>query len=270
MPKHAKIPAVRFNLKHHSDKNKEALISLYFHYDGKRLKYSTGEKVLPKYWNTDKQRTLYTKKYPEYVGINTRLNDLENLTIKIFKEYDFGDIELDNFKKELNIGTGKEKLEVEKLPNFEEFVETFLEERCGKVNSKRGSWKIFKTVFNHLKAYGEERGQPLDYKDFTFEFRHKFENWLYLPPREHSTNYAAKVFEITRQFLRESTRRGYNTNKSFEQRGWTIPKAKVQNIVLSFQELETLYRLDARFILIRCLFGSAVFRLHKNKSRTHH
>jgi len=244
MPKHAKIPAVRFNLKHHQDKSKEALISLYFHYSGKRLKYSTGEKVLPKYWNTDKQRTLYTKKYPEYVGINTRLNDLENLTIKIFKEYDFGDIELDNFKKELNIGTGKENLEVEKLPNFEEFVATFLEERSGKVNSKRGTWKIFKTVFNHLKEYGKERGRPLDYKDFTFEFRHKFENWLYLPPREHSTNYAAKVFEITRQFLREAARRGYNTNKTFEQRGWTIPKAKVQNIVLSFQELETLYRLD--------------------------
>jgi len=244
MPRQAKVPPVRFNLKDGKDGKTETLIYLVFRYDKKRLKYSTGEKVLPSYWNHDRQRATYTKKHPEYVGLNARLNDLENLTVDIFKEHDFGKLELATFKQELNIRTGKETREEDKIPTFEEFVETFLEERSGKVNSKRGTWKIFKTVFNHLKEYGKERGRPLDYKDFTFEFRHKFENWLYLPPREHSTNYAAKVFEITRQFLREAARRGYNDNKTFEQRGWTIPKAKVQNIVLSFQELETLYQLD--------------------------
>ncbi len=244
MPRQAKVPPVRFNLKDSKERKTETLIYLVFRYEKKRLKYSTGEKVLPSFWNHDRQRANYTKKHPEYSSLNSRLNNLEELTKDIFKEHDFGKIELATFKQELNIRSGKETREEVKIPTFEEFVATFLEERSGKVNSKRGTWKIFKTVFNHLKEYGIERGRPLDYQDFTFEFRHKFENWLYLPPREHSTNYAAKVFEITRQFLREAARRGYNTNKTFEQRGWTIPKAKVQNIVLSFQELEVLYQLD--------------------------
>ncbi len=244
MPRQPKIPAVRFNLKDKADKTKETLIYAYFHYNGKRLKYSTGEKVLSPYWDKEKQRAKYTKKHSEYSVLNSRLNELEEHIKDIFEEYNFGQLDIDTFKKQLNIKTGKVVPDEEGIPVFTDFVDQFIEERSGKVNAKRGTWKIYKTVFTHLKEYGKAKKKDLNYEDFTFEFRHDFENWLYLKPREHSTNYVSKIFEVLRQFLHEATRRGYNTNMTFIQRGWSISKEKVQNIILSFSELEILYDLD--------------------------
>src|SRR4030043_623117 len=56
----------------------ETLIYLFLSYNNKRLKYSTGEKVNPDYWNFENQRAKETKKFPEYPEFNARLKSLES------------------------------------------------------------------------------------------------------------------------------------------------------------------------------------------------
>ncbi len=51
MPKSTKIPNVKFNLKSKDPEDQETLIYAFFRYKRGRLKYSTGEKVIPKYWD---------------------------------------------------------------------------------------------------------------------------------------------------------------------------------------------------------------------------
>lgn len=243
MPRQPKIPRVNFNLKHSQDQSKETMINVLFHYRGQRLKFSTREKILPTYWDKKRQRASYTKKHPEYSEINERLNELENIVIKVFKASEFGKIDVTEFKRRIKIELGEIEQQDSFIP-FMNFVEQLLEERGSKVNAKKSTEKKLYTIFNHLKEYSKETKKQLTYDDFTFEFKSKFENWLYQSPREHSTNYAAKVFTIIRQFLHEATRRGYNTNMTFMQKGWSIKKEKTQNVILSFDELDKLYQLD--------------------------
>lgn len=240
MPK-VRHHAVKFNTA--PTKDNQIYINLIFRYSGNRLKYSTGIKLDAKFW--DSKKSLPTIRYPLYSEVKDQLGELEKATLAIHKENPV--ISLKDFRLQLDYATGKQtRPEDEKkdIPTFIEFMDIFIEERKNKPNSKRGTWKIFRTASNHLKKYATENGTPLDYDDITTEFRHDFEAWLYKEPRKHSTNYAAKMIQILVQFLHEATQRKYNTNTTFTNKGWSIKKEKVQHITLSFDELQKLYDLD--------------------------
>src|SRR5436190_15171941 len=51
------------------------LIYLFFRFNKQKLKYSTGQKIKPKYWNVEKQRAKQVKSFA-YESLN---NTLENL-----------------------------------------------------------------------------------------------------------------------------------------------------------------------------------------------
>src|ERR1035438_1253957 len=67
--------------------DKQTLIYLMFRYKGKTLKYSTGESINPKYWNSNSQRAKETSKFPEYPDLNHFLNKLGERTLNIFRNY---------------------------------------------------------------------------------------------------------------------------------------------------------------------------------------
>ena len=251
MPKYA-TPQPRIHLKKRKGEN-TGYLTLSLRFNKKQLTYSLTNYLIRKkapstieerYWDSKSGQTIYGKKHgQDYINVNECLKAVKKLTSNLFLTNP--DITHKELKLELDYFSGEKERPGEKgKPNFIPFVDDFLKERIDKVNAKRGTWKILKTVSNHLKQYGQEKGKELNYVDFTFEFRHDFENWLYLPPREHSTNYAAKILDVVRQFLNEATRRGYNSNASFQQRGWSIKKEKVQKTILTFEELEILFDLE--------------------------
>lgn len=248
MPKSSKIPAVRFNLKSHDSKiqDSEVLIILVFRYLRKRLVWSTGEKVKPRYWNSG--RAKYTNRHPEYSELNSRLNELEELTKNIFKENGFGKISIQDFKQELAYRSGKQERPIDsskQIPSFFEFIEDYISKRNQEPNAKINTLKKFPTAFNHLKTYATEKGIKLDYDDIDWNFKKDFSNWLYSPPRNHSINTAAKTFKIVKQFLREAYRLGYHKNDIVNDKGFGIKQVKAKNKVrLSFEELDKLRNLD--------------------------
>ena len=65
------MPNAKFVLKEPSAKE-ETLIYLFYNYANQRLKYSTGEKINPKFWNSTKQRVKETSQFPEYPEFNQR------------------------------------------------------------------------------------------------------------------------------------------------------------------------------------------------------
>ena len=73
MPKELRVPNVRFNLKSHDaekDKSKKILIILVFRYKGKKLVYSTGEKVVSKYWDKKAGKAKNIKNhYEEHLSL---------------------------------------------------------------------------------------------------------------------------------------------------------------------------------------------------------
>ncbi len=213
-----------------------------------RLVYSTGEKVQPRYWKKKAYKAIVPKNHKEYSKMNDRLSDLAKLAKAIYEDYDYGEISVSDFKDELDYRSERKKRPVPEVEEthkpFMRFIDDYIEERINKENSKRGTWKMFRTTANHLKKYAKDKGKVLDYEDFDYNFLNDFENWLYKAPRRHSTNYASKVLSVVRQFLHAATRAGYNQNMTFSQRGYSIDKIKIRKEVLSFDELRTLYDLD--------------------------
>ncbi len=147
MPKETKIPKVRFNLKSHdpnTQANEEILIILVYRYNGNRILYSTGEKVISKYWDKNKQRAKSVKGYyQEYRELNERLKYYEELVTEIYVENDFGDISLDKFKKLIANGNRKRKPKVKGKPTLFQFIEQFIEERKARGSSNKKRWDKF-------------------------------------------------------------------------------------------------------------------------------
>ena len=76
---------VKFILKEPSSKN-DTLIYLFYNYQYKRFKYSTGEKINPKFWNERNQRAKESKKFPEYPEFNARLDKFQNCLNNAFRK----------------------------------------------------------------------------------------------------------------------------------------------------------------------------------------
>lgn len=241
MPKVNGIPKVRFNL---LDRKAElTYLFAFFHYQGgQRLKYSTGEKVRPAYWDDKTYRLKLNRKHPEHSDINLRLNNLELTITQVYRDFNNGDISPDDFRKELDYRLGyahRPESKEAKAPALLDFIQTFIDEK--KVQP-RGTWKILQTVFSLLKSYAEERTGGMNYENIDFAFFSDFKAWLFAPPRLHSANYASKVVSVLRQFMRDAQRRGYHSKTDYQ--GFSIKKVKTTKIAMSFDELEHLYSLD--------------------------
>lgn len=239
MPK-VKVPQVRFTLFSTKEPKRPTYITLYFHYQGQRLKYYTGEKVSPEAWDFARQRAKTGAKHPEGMDINSTLADLEKHTNAIFRENNFGHITPTDFAAEIDRRMGFAATDKKtKPPTLFDFILTYLEEKKGGLPATR---RKLQSVFHHLKQYAQERARNLDYNGIDHAFFSDFKRWLFEEPRHHSTNHAAKVVSVLKQFMREAQRRGYHSKTDYQ--NFSIKKEKTTKFALTFEELETLYRLD--------------------------
>jgi integrase len=205
MPR-VRFPQVRFTLYSTKDVLRKTYIYAYFHYKGKRLRYVTGERVCPDGWDFERQRAKVSRKYLDGPDINDRLNRLESLIIKIFRDSNFGDIEPAEFSKQLDILMGfsapeKKKDKERRVPTLMEFIDEYLQDAKTNKPDGRNSWKIIPLLQNQLKAYSADKGRELDFKDMNPRFFDTFKAWLYAPPRNYRINYVTKLFRVLRTIL---------------------------------------------------------------------
>ena len=242
MPKVKGTPAVRYILQSTKEPKVPSYVFLYFYYKGRRLKYSTGEKVCPEAWA--KGRAIPNRKYPEYSDVNLRLNRLAELTINIYRERD-GQIDPEEFRRELDFRMGyavRPESVKETVPTLLQFIETALQERAKQPNVNRATLVSVTRLQKHLTAYSTEKGKTFSFEEITQAFFYDFKAWLFASPRNLQTNYVHKLFSILKMFMRDAKRRGYHSSDAFE--GFKVGKEKTTKIALSFDELEALYQLD--------------------------
>lgn len=237
----AKSP--RFNLKEPKSSS-PTLIYLFFSYNSKRLKYSTGQSILPKFWNESKQRAKESSQFPQYPELNTFLNNLEHETLNIYRSYlNKNKIpSLNEMRKELDVSMNR-KQPFSNTSLFE-FIGHLINERSKMPKYSKNSIKVYKNTFNHLQNYSEVKRRKLEFEDIDLDFFADFQNYLYSPPNLFSQNHANKIIATFKTFLNEATERGYNKNMAYKSRSFTIPKNQVENIYLTIDELNTLYHLD--------------------------
>lgn len=243
MPKVVGVPTPRFNA---DIKKGKAYISLIFRYRGHFLKITTCQIVKASLWDAKAQRVKMDRTdTTAHVLANDVLKRMAAAAADIYRENNFGQIEPEAFRHELvyrmDWAPRPEEQPEPAAPGLFDFIEnTMLPEKRAQ---PRGTWKILQTVFFLLRQYAtDRRGGRLDYDDIDFSFFADFKAWLYAAPRSHSINYAAKVVDVLKQFMRDAQRRHYHTKTDYQ--SFSIKKVKTTKVALSFDELEALYSLD--------------------------
>lgn len=234
-----KIPNVRFN-----PDGKKAIIFAVFRYkksptDEKavRLKWSTGETAEPKYWNKKTQRMKNVRGKPEYQDLNDRLNRIASVIRSTYKENNYGEISLEDFKAQIEIRMGL-KQEDDRPQDFMSFVSDYNQRRREEPNLKRGTWKNWFSWEKHLSDFFQDTGYSREFYDIDFNFLEAYTSYLF-NEKDHSINYVAKQVSTIRQWMHDAWRKDLHNNRRYE--AFSVSKTDTNRVALYDDELEILY-----------------------------
>ena len=217
----------------------ETPIYLFLSYNNKRLKYSTGEKIDPVFWDSENQKVKSTKKFPEHPEFNGRLIFLRT------KAYDA-------YRKVLNDGfeptNALIKKELDKTARFVDskkvdlfsFIKQYIEE--SKSIKANGTIKAYNTTKTRLEDYCKSKNKTLQFEDIDLEFYNSFVG--YLTEEDYSQNTIGKHIKILKTFLNEATERGINKTVDFKKRKFKRLTEDTDKIYLNVKELEAIYKLN--------------------------
>lgn len=231
----------KFILKEPNTKT-ESLIYMVYNYQYKRFKYSTGEKVNPKFWNVRTQRAKESKQFPEYPEFNTRLNTLENGINNVFRRLLNDGIQPNNIllKKHLKAELSGTILQPKQKTLFE-WIDEFIEE--SKLNKQKSTITVYKTVSKYLKEYATAKNKNIDFESITLEFYNSYMAYLTFDSNL-SSNTVGKHIKTLKTFLNEATERGYNTNLEFKKKKFKVTREESDTIYLSINELKVMEKID--------------------------
>jgi integrase len=216
----------------------ETLIYLFLSYNNKRLKYSTGEKIDPVYWDSENQKVKGTKKFPEYPEFNSRLNSIRSKANDAYRKVLNDGLEPTNLliKKELDKTI---RFEVSQKVDLFSFISKYIEE--SKALKASGTIKAYNTTQTKLKDYCTSEKKNISFEDIDLEFYNSFIS--YLTKEDYSQNTIGKHIKVLKTFLNEATERGINKNVDFKKRKFKRPTEDTDKIYLNVDELEAIYKL---------------------------
>ena len=232
---------VKFILKEPSSKN-DTLIYLIFNYQYKRFKYSTGEKINPKFWNLKNQRAKESKNFKQYPEFNARLDSFETGLNNSFRRLLNDGIQPTNelLKKELEFELDDKIVKRRKI-TFLEFIEEFIEQS---ENVKRKSTiTVYKTTLKHLRNFSKESNKSINFDSINLSFYNSFMKYLSVE-LEMSNNTVGKYIKTIKTFLNEATEKGVNDNLDFRRKKFKTLTEETDKVYLSISELEKIEKLD--------------------------
>lgn len=215
---------------------------LVYGYQYKRFKYSTGEKIDPKFWNKKSQRAKESRQFPQYPEFNARLDVLESGINTAFRKLLNDGVQPTNeaLKKAFLHAIGENILKPEKKTLIK-FIEDYIKE-CEALK-REATVKAYRTTLRHLKEYAQSINKTLDFDSITLEFYSQYTGYL-THERNLSLNTIGKHIKILKIFLNEATDRGLNQNMDFKKRKFKARKEDSDSIYLTVEELKKMESID--------------------------
>jgi integrase len=231
------MASATFVLKEPTSKE-ETLVYMLFRFNNKRLKFSTGEKILPKYWNPEKQRAKETKQFSDFAEFNARLNNCESSIKTVYRRLINDKIAptTANLKDELL----KELLQEEQQESITLFK--FIDELIKNTSKRPNTVKNYKQALARLTDYRTARKRKLDFEDINLDFYYDFTK--YLQSKKYSINSIAGFIRNIKVFMNEATDRGINKNLEYLNKRFKVVEEHADTIYLTQDELKKLYELD--------------------------
>jgi integrase len=248
-------PEVNFYLKP-IDKEGKSLIFLNFKYNKKRLFFSFGERIKPKDWNENKQRSKQTIITND--GEHTLNNLLENLK-KICEESYLSEKAKGGFpptevlQKHLqNFLNQNATEENQGKPTLYKLIGRFID---GEIkfkgrNKSPGTIQTYKSTLKHLQEFEKKEKYKIDFDSITLDFYYLFVDYLSKVTKKgtkekmHGINNIGKQVKNIKVFMNEAVELGYTTNLQFKNKKFITPSEEGEGVYLTDKEIENLYKFD--------------------------
>lgn len=219
--------------------DKATPINMLFNFDGVRLKYATGEKILPKNWSSTKQRA---KNFKQSVELNNRLDIIETEIQNVYRraKNDLSKvITPELLREELNNVLYKNRLSQKKL-----LVDWMKEEiELLKADRKPNSIKKYVTLVNHLINFSTEYNTKLFFESITFDFYDDFREYIQ-GELGLVNNTFGKLIRTLKTFLNIASEKGLNTTTHYRSKLFKATYEEVNHIYLDEQELKKVIDLE--------------------------
>ncbi|WP_396636316.1 tyrosine-type recombinase/integrase [Maribacter sp. R77961] len=242
---------VRFLLKNPSSLKETSILFSYSYGRANRLKLSTGFKILPKYWDSNKQKIRAVSHIANREMVNSRLLEFESLFLKgitnlngNYKQYD------KDVLKELfyNIINNKESKDATKNIEFLQFADEFVKQREEQLRmTSMGSLSLitiraYKQTIKKIREYSKAYGRKVIFKTIDLEFYYSFVN--YLEEKDMSLNTIGKHIKNIIALMNRATEEGVNTNLTYKHREFRRVSENTSAIYLTADEINRIENLD--------------------------
>lgn len=254
---------VRFVLKNPKAKSSTAIYMIYawgykgINNEGREayipLKYATRKSIDPDKWDKDEQRA--DDKYPYAANINNELDIIKVKADKIYIDLKDKGLTPELFRTELDIALGR--VEANTVPKVKkQFIDTYIDRYIKDIESgvrrtfndatrrfSPGTIRNFKAFRTKFKEYEAASGKQYTFDDINMKFYRHFVAWLGM---SHTINSTGKTIKQLKMIMQAAFDDDVHKNLDFKKKGFKVVSELVNTIYLNEQEIEKLYKYDAK------------------------
>lgn len=228
----------RFVLKE-PNSSSPTLVYMFLRFNGQKLKYSTGKKIDPKFWNEEKQLARESKAFPDHVDLNAYLKEVAATAEKYHSKLVTDGIQPtpEKIKEHLNERFFRNPV-LEKGQSLLEFIDGFIKTSNRHINTV----KQYKLTQNNLIEFKTAFRFPLEFESIDAVFYEKFMRFLL--NKSYSLNTIGSRIKNLKVFMGEAMERGLTDNVQFKSSRFKKPFEKSESIYLTLDEIKLIYELD--------------------------
>jgi integrase len=214
------------------------LVYLIYRFNNQRLKYSTGQKILPKFWNFDKQRVKENRQFPEYGDFNAFLNNLEAKTHSAYRSMLIDGKSPSPDALRIALNEAIDRTEKTQRKDFVAFMKHSIE------NSHRqiGTLKHYRQTVSRIQDYNAHSRTALTFEDITLTFYKSFIRFC--TDKGYGINTIGGYIKNIKTFMGEAVDQKLTTNLEFRSRKFKKMSEESESIYLTLDEIARLRALD--------------------------
>lgn len=230
-----------------------SLIYLQFQWRGNRFRYTTGQTINPKMWDSLRQRVRLnnatTKDGTHY--INDLLRNMEDIvSIGFVKESAKGIVPtINQMRAYLDEFFNINQLPIPQTdpaakPTLYDLINRFLKNEIlhKGLPKTEATLKTYRTTLGHLKAFEKVDGDKIEFDTITLDWFYRF--MTYLRSEGLKTNSLAKNIGVLKVFMSEGIELGYHSNYAFRMKRFGVSQELVDTAYLSEDEVLKIYNCD--------------------------
>ena len=251
------MPDATFVLKE-PESTEPTLIYLFFRFNKQKLKYSTSQKITPKYWNDEKQRARETKSFPTYASLNNTLDSLATAVKDAHSDLINAKRTPTPYKLKDALDRSLFKEDYGQKTTFLKFVDDLVTTS----NRKGNTLKQWKQTLSKLHEFKQATQSEVDFDTINMDFYNRFIQYLNkkgytkiikrngqpdsITRKNYAKNTIGGFIKAIKIFMNEAVDRNLTKNLEYRNRNFKVTEEQVEKIYLSQNEILSIYNLDLK------------------------